>query len=48
MRQNQINALKLPKSMSIRPVLIHINGITSDLEDTDYFANIIDFGEVFR
>lgn len=44
--QNKINALKLPKGISCRPVLIHVNGVTSDVIDNDYFSNIVDLGEL--
>ena len=42
--RNKISALKRPKGFSIRPVLIHVNGVTEDVVDQDYFTNIIDFG----
>lgn len=42
--QGEIDRLKRPKGMSCRPVLIHVNGIDSDIEDADYFSEIIDFG----
>lgn len=42
--QQKITHLPLPKNFSYRPVLIHVNGITEDLEDEqDYFFRIIDF-----
>jgi AAA+ ATPase superfamily predicted ATPase len=40
----KINALAVPKRVSIKPILIHVNGITEDLEDRKFFAEIIDFG----
>jgi AAA+ ATPase superfamily predicted ATPase len=45
--EEKIKALGLPKRMSVRPILIHVNGVTEDLEDRRYFSNIIDFGEFF-
>ena len=41
--QKKINVLSYPKGYSCRPVLIHVNGVTEDLVDSDFFASIIDF-----
>lgn len=38
--------LKIPKHHSIRPVLIHVNGVEDRLLDTRYFDKIIDFGDL--
>lgn len=46
--QEKIDRLKRPKGFSCRPVLIHANGVTSDLMESDYFAAIIDFGQLFN
>jgi len=43
--QKKIDALKYPKGYSCRPVLIHVNGVTEDVIDSDYFAFVIDFSE---
>ena len=43
MRQ-KIQALELPRGYSVQPVLIHVNGITPELEEQEFFAHIIDFG----
>lgn len=43
--KEKIERLNLPKNFSYRPILIHINGVTSDLEDSHYFSEIIDFSE---
>lgn len=40
--QKKIDRLKRPKGFSCRPVLIHVNGISEDVLDSDYFAAIID------
>ena len=42
--QEKIKRLKVPRHMSCRPVLIHVNGVTSDVEEADYFSHLIDFG----
>src|SRR3990167_8124788 len=41
--QKKIEALKYPKGYSCRPVLIHVNGVTDDVIDSDFFSSIIDF-----
>jgi hypothetical protein len=43
--EEKINRLKLPKRFSIRPVLIHVNEVESDVIDEGYFDKIIDFGQ---
>ena len=40
--KKKIDFLDYPRGYSCRPVLIHVNGVTSDLVDSDYFAGIID------
>jgi hypothetical protein len=44
--QKKIAALHLRPGMSCRAVLIHVNGVTQNLIDEDYFSNIIDFSEM--
>ena len=46
--QAKIDRLKRPKHLSCRPVLIHINGVTRDLEDSDYFGDVIDVSTMLR
>ena len=46
--QEKIEALQLPKGMSCRTILIHVNGVTKDLLEEDYFANIIDFSDLLK
>ena len=45
--QTKIDALKFPKGFSCRPVLIHVNGVTEEVIDRDYFAAIIDIEKMF-
>jgi uncharacterized protein len=42
----KIDALQRPKGMSCRPVLIHVNGVSEDVVDSDYFTAIIDMSEL--
>lgn len=44
--ERKINALNLPKGYSIHPVLIHVNGITQELEERGFFSHIIDFASL--
>ncbi len=46
--QNKIAALKLPRGFSCWPVLIHVNGVASSVEDSGYFAQIIDFTKALQ
>jgi len=44
--QDRISKIALPKHISRRPVLIHVNGVTDELLDTNYFSHLIDFSEL--
>lgn len=46
--QEKIKRLALPKHFSYRPVLIVVNGTTEDLEDSEFFSRIIDFGQFLQ
>jgi uncharacterized protein len=46
--QAKIDALKFPKGFSYRPILIHVNGVNDAIIDSNYFAAIIDFGELLQ
>lgn len=43
---NKMIHFKRPKFVSCRPVLIHVNGVTHEVEEENYFAKIIDFGDL--
>jgi len=45
--QAKIDSLTLPKGFSVRPILIHVNGVTDELLDREFFAEIVDFGDLF-
>ena len=38
--------LKVPRNFSIRPVLIHVNGVEESVVDEGYFDKVIDFGQL--
>lgn len=40
--EKKIQALRVPKGFSIRPVLIFVNGVMEEVIDRAYFSNIID------
>lgn len=40
------NRLIVPRHFSIRPVLIHVNGVDESVLDAGYFDKIIDFGKL--
>lgn len=42
--QMKVAALKRPRGMSCRPVLVHVNGVTDEVIESDYFAHVIDLG----
>jgi AAA+ ATPase superfamily predicted ATPase len=46
--EKKIAVLKRPKRFSCRPVLVHVNGVSQDVVDSRYFANIVSFEELFH
>lgn len=46
--QNKIDCLERPKGFTIRPVLIHVNGVDDSVIESEYFGNIIDFGDLLK
>ncbi len=42
--KEKIKRLSIPRNFSYRTVLIHVNGVTEDLEQSQFFSNIIDLG----
>lgn len=40
--------LKIPKFCSIRPVLIHVNGVEESVLDERYFDKVVDFGQLLE
>ena len=43
--QQKMDRIVKPKGFSMRPVLVHVNGVTDAVVESDFFANIIDFGQ---
>lgn len=46
--REKINRIKLPRHVSCRPILIHVNGVTEEVEDSQYFAQIVDFSQFLK
>lgn len=44
--EEKIKRMVLPRGFSVRPVLIHVNGVTEAVEDAGFFSHIIDFGQL--
>ena len=44
--EKKIDRLAIPRNMSCRPVLIHVNGVTDEVLEQQYFAHIIDFSQL--
>jgi len=44
--QEKIARLSMPRHMSYRPVLIHAGAIAEGIAEQEYFASMIDFGEL--
>lgn len=43
--KEKISRLKIPKHFSVMPVLIHVNGVTDQVVEAEWFSHIIDFSE---
>lgn len=46
--KEKIEKIVLPKYVSRRPVLIHVNGVKDEVIDEQYFTKIIDFSEMLN
>ncbi len=46
--QDKIQRLKRPKYFTLRPVLLHTNGVTDQLRDSQFFSNIIDIKDFLQ
>src|SRR3989338_6958988 len=44
--EEKIERLALPRHISYRPVLIHVNGVREDVVDSGFFAQTIDFSDL--
>lgn len=46
--QSKIDKLNRPKGFSCRPILIHVNGVSNEVIEDDYFSSIVDAGGLFQ
>lgn len=46
--KQKIKRLSLPRNMSIRPVLIQVNGVDESVQKSDFFSTIIDFNDLLH
>jgi hypothetical protein len=46
--EKKIKNLSVPKRFSIRPVLIHVNGISQSVKESEMFSDIVDFSKFFE
>ena len=44
--QEKIDKMKLPQYFSYRPVLIHVNGVSEEVEESEFFSHIISFEQL--
>jgi hypothetical protein len=44
--QRKIQRLVIPNHCSIRPILIHVNGVDESVKDTRFFDKILDLGQL--
>lgn len=45
--QEKMNHIKKPKSFACIPILVHVNGVTEELEDRGFFYRMINFSDFF-
>lgn len=46
--KKKLEALELPHGFSLRPILIHVNGVDAAVADSGFFARSIDFSELLQ
>lgn len=46
--RRKVERMTKPKSYTIRPILIHVNGVSTAVREAGFFADIIDFGQFFE
>lgn len=45
--EKKIESMYLPKGVSVRPVLIHVNGVSRSVMESEVFNDIVDFSQFF-
>ena len=46
--EKKIENLSIPKGFSIRPVLIHVNGVSQTVRESELFSDVVDFSQFFN
>jgi hypothetical protein len=46
--RDKIKAMDVPRHVSCRPVLIHVNGVEDSVIGEDYFASIVNMADFIR
>lgn len=46
--QTRLKALQIPRGHAKLPVLIHVNGVSPEIEESGFFARIINFGNLLH
>jgi uncharacterized protein len=46
--KEKINRMSIPRYFSLRPVLIHVNGVGEAVLDSQYFSHVINFGDFLK
>jgi hypothetical protein len=46
--EDKIKRLKFPRGFSVRPILVHVNGVEDSVREREYFDKIIDFGQLLE
>jgi AAA+ ATPase superfamily predicted ATPase len=46
--KEKLQRIKLPRHFSYRPVLVHVNGVSQEVIDSGFFAEIFDFSQLLE
>lgn len=46
--EKKVEGLSVPKGFSVRPVLIHVNGVSQLIRESEVFNDIVDFSQFFN
>lgn len=44
----KIDRLSIPRGFSLRPVLVHVNGVSDQVVEKEFFSHIINFGDFLK
>jgi uncharacterized protein len=46
--EKKLASLSLPRGFSIRPILVHVNGVSQGVMESEVFNDIVDFPKFFE